>query len=371
MTLRRGGRQAHGIGLAESRRYTVAVPGRLPLRNILFSLVEVPDLQVIPPEHATMTDIWMGAGPVPELLHRILNLLAKVRARLGLPSLAPFSRLFYWVLNRLRFGEHRGGMYVHVRGLAAGRPVERSWHLLAEGDDGPYIPSMAIEAVIRGLLRGVRPMPGARSAVRALELADYDVLFAGRTIFTGFRSEEESGPLYRRILGAAFDKLPSRLQELHGTAIARRWSGRAEVRRGRGILARLIAASFGFPRSTPDTAVTVDFTPEGNAERWTRTFDGRSFSSLQSCGAERDQALLVERFGMVTVALALVVEGDRLRLVPRRWSLGGIAMPRILLPLGSSFETEADGRFRFDVEIAAPLVGLIVAYKGMLGPAGG
>jgi hypothetical protein len=33
---------------------------------------------------------------------------------------------------------------------------------------------------------------------------------------------------------------------------------------------------------------------------------------------------------------------------------------------GTSFESEKDGRFRFDVEIAVPLIGLIVAYRGTL-----
>src|SRR3546814_2934037 len=82
--------------------------------------------------------------------------------RSGLPSLEPFSRLFYAVLNRMRFGEHRGGMFVRARGVADGRTVERSWHLLAEGDDGPYIPSMAIEAILRKLIAGPRPAAGAR-----------------------------------------------------------------------------------------------------------------------------------------------------------------------------------------------------------------
>ena len=178
--LRRGRATFHGVGLGESMRFTIAVPGRLPLRNLRFSLVDVPDLQVLPPEHPTLTDIWMGAGPVPESLHRMLNLLARSRAALTLPSLQPFSRLFYAVLNRMRFGEHRGGMFVRARGLADGRAAERSWHLLAEGDDGPYIPSMAIEAVVRKWLARDRPAAGARSGVRALELADYDALFQGR-----------------------------------------------------------------------------------------------------------------------------------------------------------------------------------------------
>ncbi len=127
----RDGRPAHGVGLAESLRFTVAVPGRLLLRNIRFSLVDVPDLQVIPPEHPAMNDIWMGAGPVPKILHRSLNLLAKARATLHLPSLAPLSRLFYMVLNAMRFGEHRGGMFVSATGIAAGKRREQSWHLLA------------------------------------------------------------------------------------------------------------------------------------------------------------------------------------------------------------------------------------------------
>ena len=273
----RNGRPAQGIGLAESMRFTIAVPGHLPLGNIHFSLVDVPDLQVIPPDHVTMTDIWMGAGPVPEILHRILNLLAKARHRLGLPSLVPFSRLFYLVLNRMRFGEHRGGMFVRARGLAGGEEVQQSWHLLAEGDDGPYIPSMAIEAIIRKLLSGVRPPAGARSGSHALELADYDALFAGRAIFTGFRNEELASPLYRRLLGSAFATLPPRVQELHASSGTRRWNGVAEVRRGRGVMARMVGALFGFPSAAPQVPVAVTFTPEAGARALGARFRGQGF----------------------------------------------------------------------------------------------
>ena len=122
-------------------RYTVAVPGKVPLRNTHFSLVNIPDLLVIPPEYPDLQEIWMGAGPAPEFLHRVLNLLAQTRARFALPSLVPLSRLFYVALNMMKFGEHRGGMFVHARGRQGGKDIERSWHLLAEGDDGPYIPS--------------------------------------------------------------------------------------------------------------------------------------------------------------------------------------------------------------------------------------
>jgi len=366
--LQRGGRPSHGVGLAESLRYTIAVPGRLPLANLHFSLVDVPDLQVLPAEHPSLTDIWMGAGPVPEVLHRVLNLLAKARARLRLPSLAPLSPLFYRVLNLMKFGEHRGGMFIRATGLRDGKPVQQSWHLLAEGDDGPYIPSMAIEALVRKLLAGERPAPGARAAIRALELSDYHALFAGRAIHTGFRCDDAAASLYRQLLGSAFETLPAPVQALHAASAARRWHGVADIRRGRGVLARIVARVFGFPPAGSAVPVSVAFAPEGDGERWTRDFGGRRFSSLQSQGQGRNARLLVERFGLITVALALVVENDRLRLIPRRWSCLGVPLPTALLPAGDTFETARDGRFAFHVEIAAPLVGLIVAYRGTLQP---
>ena len=221
-----------------------------------------------------MTDIWMGAGPVPESLHRVLNLLAKARARLRLPALTPFSGLFYAVLNRLRFGEHRGGMYVSARGRAKNRDVVRSWHLLAEGDDGPMIPSMAIEALIRKMLRGERPATGARSAVRALELDDYEALFAQRTIIFGFRDDNDGDTIYRNVLGSAFDALPIRVRELHEGSGQRRWIGSATVRRGKGLVGRLLCAMIGFPDAAEEVPATVTFAPAGNGEKWTRSGRG-------------------------------------------------------------------------------------------------
>lgn len=364
--LTREGKSATGVGLAESLRYTIAVPGRLPLRNIRFSLVDVPDLQVIPPEHPTMTDIWMGAGPGPEILHRILNLLAKTRHHLRLPSLVCFSRLFYTVLNLMKFGEHRGGMFVHATGTQNGRLVERSWHLLAEADDGPFIPAMAIEGIIRKHIAGHRPAFGARPATHALELADYDLLFADRTIFTGFREDMPGEPLYRRILGPAFDGLPPEIKALHDSLTKRQWSGTAQVKRGRGLLSRAIGAIFGFPKSAASVPVTVIFAPAIDGERWTRKFGEQTFHSYQRCGLRRNKHLLVERFGIIDVALALVMNSDRLEFVPRHWSIFRIPMPQFLLPKGVSFETQSEGYFCFDVDITLPIVGHVVSYRGTL-----
>lgn len=367
--LMRDGKMTQAKGLAESRRFTIAPPGQLPLCNIRFSLVDVPDLQVLPPLHPQMRDIWMGAGPVPESLHRALNLLAKARAALPLPALTPLAGVFYRVLNLMKFGEHRGGMYVQARGQKDGRAVDMTWHLLAEGDDGPLIPSMAVEALVRRCLRDQAPAVGARAATDALELADYDPLFAPREIYTGFRqTPAQKDPLYRAILGTVFDTLPAPIRALHDDDQTRVWSGHAEIRRGSGVFGRLIARFFRFPKAGNRVPVSVTLAPFGDKEVWTRNFGGQEFSSTQSLGTGRNRHLIVERFGPISVALALVVSGERLTLVPRRWSVLGLPMPKFLMPGGESFETLRNGNFAFDVEMSAPIVGLIVAYKGTLDP---
>ncbi|MGX5800933.1 DUF4166 domain-containing protein [Bradyrhizobium sp. Arg314] len=365
----RDGRPAEGYPLTEQMRYTIAPPGRVPVRNTLFSLVDVPDLGALQALWPQASTIWMGAGPVPEVLHRALIGLARL-VRAGLVrSLSPLAPLMHWATNRLSWGEHRGGMFVEVEGAdAAGMPARRSWHLLAEGDDGPLIPSMAVAAIIGKALDGRMPMPGARAAVRDVELGDYETLFAGKTIHTGFRDDtEEAKRLYPELLGEAWKSLPHEIRAMHeGAAMA---EGRAGVERGSGIFSRLAAWLIGFPAAGTDVPVRVRFDIGRDGETWTRTFGTHSFSSRQFAGGGRSQRMLCERFGPLTFAMALVLDDNRLRLVPRRWSFLGLPLPMWLCPRSNAYETVEDGRFRFHVEISHPVVGPIVRYRGWLVPA--
>jgi saccharopine dehydrogenase-like NADP-dependent oxidoreductase len=216
VSLTRDGKTAIGYPFTEQMRFTVAPPGRLPLHNTMFSLVDVPDLRALAELWPGVRSVWMGAGPVPEVLHRALTALSWL-VRLGLiPTLSVLAPLMHFATNHLRWGEHRGGMFVEVEGSdGSGAPLKRSWHLLAEGDDGPLIPSMAVEALVRNALEGRSPPPGARAAVRDLELEDYEKLFAGRTIHTGIRDDvaTDAAPLYARVLGSAWDRLPAEIRE--------------------------------------------------------------------------------------------------------------------------------------------------------------
>ena len=366
--LYRDGELTTAHALTESRRYTIAPPGRLPLNNTRFSLVDVPDLVLIPREIPSIGSMWMGAGPVPEFLHRLLNLLAQL-VRLGLlPTLAPLAPLAFWAINTFRWGEHRGGMFVEISGKGPeGNAVRRSWHLLAEGSDGPLIPSMAIAAIALKMLDGMVPPPGARPATAARELMDYDRVFAGRTISWGWRDDgAPARGLYQELLGRAWEVLPLAVRQLHEFDGELTVHGLAEIENGAGLLARLVRRLVGFPEAGRDVPVSVTFKLRDGIETWTRRFGTESFSSTQQRGRGRSERLLVERFGPLAVSLALIVSGGQLQLVVRRWSCLGIPLPHFLAPRSNSFEFEQDGRFNFHVELHHPLTGPIVSYMGWL-----
>jgi hypothetical protein len=368
----REGVPTQGFGLTETERYTIAPPGRLPLESRIFSLVDVPDLRLLPRLWPSLRRVWMGMGPTPAFLHRIFIGLARlVRLRL-LPGIASFAPLMHRVLDALRFGPHRGGMFVAVEGMGPdGEAVTRSWHMIAEGDDGPFIPSMAAAAIIRRCLDGRRPQPGARDASGALELADYEALFACRAIFTGIREDgasESRKPLYRRLLGSSFAALPEPLRRMHDIGQGLSAEGMASVERGRGLLSWLVGLAFRLPPAGRDVPVWVRFEPKQGNEIWHRNFAGHRFSSFQSAGRGRAHRLLRESFGPFAFDLALVVADERLDLVTRRWSFLGLPLPNALGPRCKAFEFVEDGKFHFHVEIGLPVAGILVRYRGWLVP---
>jgi hypothetical protein len=226
---------------------------------------------------------------------------------------------------------------------------------------------MAIDAIIRRCLAGRPPEPGARHAAGDLTLDDFARGFAMKGIVTGERQDQDrSLPLYRRVLDSAWHRLPDAVRDLHQVETSRRFAGRAVVDRGNGLFARLIGALYRFPRAGSDIPVSVLLERRQDGELWQRSFAGRTFRSFQREGRGRSACLIDERFGPVSVGLALVTAGRRLEYVVCRWSFLGIPMPMFMAPGGRTFEFVEGGRFRFHVEIAHPWFGLIVRYQGWL-----
>ena len=424
----RDGHETSAYALIDARRFTVAPPGALPLHNRWFALVDVPDLTLLPPLWPGLQSIWFGAGLAPGLYHQLLRLAAWPVRLAWLRSLEPLAPLFQRILNTVRWGEHRSGMFVEIDGtLADGQRLTRSWHVIAEGDDGPMIPAIPAAAIIRQRLMGRRPAAGARPAVAELELADYEAFFARLKIVTGVRegstaavptsgeiqsshnpltlslSPEGRGDeraaslffsvpsprwgegqgegfvtggnpsagkviinLYPRSLGSAWGTLPEPIRHMHDFTSERIAEGRASVEGAEGWVARVLARAFGFPVANPDVPVRVHMTLTDGVERWQRKFGNAEFVSWQSEGTGRMDALIAERFGPFVFGLAPVVDNGKLHLICRCWTAFGLPMPLWAAPNGTAFEHAEDGRFHFDVDIRLPLVGRLVHYRGWL-----
>jgi hypothetical protein len=160
-------------------------------------------------------------------------------------------------------------------------------------------------------------------------------------------------------MDGAFAKLPDLVQRAHRGTI--RLSGSAKVERGRG-LGGLIAALMRLPKSNPkaDLVVTAWHFPDQMI--WSRSFDGRVFEST----FKKDDDLLVERMGPLSLFMQPMCEGGRLvyRLIGTQ--IGPITVPRFLAPAMSAWESEKDGKYQFEVSVGLPLFGQVIRYSGVL-----
>ena len=338
-------------GQTRTLRRTVAPPGTLPLRSLLFSNVATPDAVLLDAGATGWT------APQPELLHRGLIAAARLRARRLLPPLLRFLPLIHAAQSVVRLGEARGGLFVEAGA--------RRWDLIGEGDTGPYVPAIPAAALVEAIHAGERFAPGLLRAGPDFGLQRLTPFFDELDIRYGERVE--AGPLYERVLGGGMARLPEPIRDLHRGG---RFRGPASVERGRNPLGRLLATLLRLPPSG-EHEVDVRITEDGGVERWSRTYSGREMLSFQREGEGRAAHTVVERFGPFAVWLALSVEGGgegaRLRYTPRGWTALGLRLPRALMPGGDVYEwVDESGRFNFHVDMRAPGFGRLVRYYGSL-----
>lgn len=355
-----------GIGWQDLHRRTLALADGASLGTRWFSLCDVPDLALLPERYRVRERVAFHAGLELAVMHVGLWLLSwPVRWR-WIGSLVPFKATLQWLADRLRgLGTDRGGMLVDVAGrTAAGRAITRRWRLLAEAGDGPWIPALASVALVRKLARGGVTTHGAMPCIGLLTMDEILAEAEGRAIRW---ESDEAQPLYVRSIGAAYASLPRPVARLHDLTAGAVWRGRANIDGARGMFARFAARVFGFPPANADVPVSVAFTVRDGVETWHRTFGRHAFMSLQY--AAPDSGLIIERFGAVAFAMEAAASAQGIDLHLRRGSVLGVPLPRWLWPrIAANERVDGAGRFCFDVEIAVPVIGRLVHYRGWLEP---
>ncbi|HEV2816194.1 MAG TPA: DUF4166 domain-containing protein [Allosphingosinicella sp.] len=353
-----------GFGWGEMRRERFEAAGGPSLAGRRVALCEVPDLDLLPERLPGRPAVTFRAGT--ELRLHNLGLAAAARlVRSGLirdlarwaPRLERARRL------TARFGSDRSAMIVRLFGTAGGGRVERRWTLIAEQGDGPEIPALAVPILAERLLAGAVP-PGARDAGALLDLDDFAPAFAGLAVRHETREIALPPPLYARAMGRSpFGRLPPAVRALHQVLRDGGAHGAATVTRGRNPIARLIGWIVGFPPAG-EHELHLHFEERDGVETWTRRFSGKGFRSRLALRGP----LLCERFGPLTFGFELPADESGLTMILRRWWIGPIPMPLPLGPRCAAREYEEDGRFRFDVSIGLPLIGLVAHYRGWLAP---
>jgi hypothetical protein len=99
-------------------------------------------------------------------------------------------------------------------------------------------------------------------------------------------------------------------------------------------------------------------------ECWTRFFGDRAMRSVMSAATG---GLIEERFGPFALRMRLVPRPGGLDMERVSGRLWGVPLPGFLLPkIRATERTDEYRRHAFDVEIALPLLGRLVAYTGWL-----
>lgn len=355
----RGKQWIAAFGWQELKRQNFAIDGHIPITRFV-ALADIPDHQIGPASITGAPSVIFRAGP--EFAFQtwslwLLSWLVRWKLLSSVMPLAGWLRHLQGLTAKL--GGNRSAMVVTIKGQSGNAIVERCWTLIAEGGDGPEIPTLAAQLLANAMLAG-QVMPGARTAAGALTLDQFEPLFSHLAI-THRITERQYAPVYKRVMGDAFDAMPAAVRKLHLLGGDGGASGVATVVKGENALARLVASIMRFPEAG-EHRIHVSFTENNGVERWTRDFSGGRFNSYLS---EKD-GKLTESFGPLRFYFDLPSNAEGLEMVMRRWTAFGIKMPLALAPKSQAREWQEGGDFCFDVPIALPLIGLVVHYHGRL-----
>jgi len=362
--IRRYGQKTTVAGWGETVSYDLKVHGKREIKGRLASIVDTPDVSLLPAHFAADT-VVARAGLELKLFHFAL-VIGRVICKSGLlRSLVPATRLLRWLASWTEgLGSDEGGMKVSVLGRRSdGSFVRRDWDLVADGGNGPQVPTVPVSILLDKIAAG-SVATGARSCLAEVTLDEIENELAKFECMTQIH-QMTARTVFQQVLGESFDALPDRVAQLHSGYGRSVYEGRASVKGARGISGWIIAKLFGFPGDLNDIPAKVTITADETTERWVRDFGGREFQSVLSV----DRAgFAQERFGPLVFRLGLQLVDDKLYYpVISGRVFGFIPLPKFLLPKSIAHETTDDqGRFCFDVLLKSPFGARIAHYQGWL-----
>lgn len=170
--------------------------------------------------------------------------------------------------------------------------------------------------------------------------------------------------LYERVLGPKYKELAHVLHQFHGAHSHGHARGKLAIEHGTGKAARLVARLLGMPDESPQTDVTLQVIVDEDCEIWDRTFGDKK---LRTRAWARD-GLLIEAMGPSTLGFKLEVEDGGLRFVHEQTWVFGVPLPKWIAPRADVHVKPAGERWKLDMRLSQPQLGLIVRYHGTMAP---
>ncbi len=148
------------------------IPG---LGSRWFCDCDVPDVLLFPARYPGVRAVRFRAGVEVRVIHFGLWGLAWLRRMRLLPSLGRIVPLACRLAAGSRgLGTNRGGMYVEVSGNSQiGDRITKAWTLVAEGDHGPFVPTLPATILVRKLAAGTLDVIGAMPCLGLFTLRDF------------------------------------------------------------------------------------------------------------------------------------------------------------------------------------------------------
>ena len=221
------------------------------------SLCETPDLDIVPGRFAVRRGMVFLAGLELPALHLGLG-AAGMLVRLGvMRSLVPFAGVARGLAGLLQpFGTDRGGMLVEAEGRdARGQRVRAGWSLVAEGGDGPAIPTLAGVGAVAPARRGAGAGTG-RAGLRggACAFGDRGGDAAVLHRYAAHGGGAGPGAVRAGIGGRDGGAAGGRAGVARGYEVWAAYAGTASVEAPVGWVARLVAGAVGFSAAQWDGA---------------------------------------------------------------------------------------------------------------------
>ena len=251
-----------------------------------------------------------------------------------------------------------------------GELVCRSWTLTAGAGEGLYVPTLPALAALKMLAAGTLTWRGAAPCAGYIP---YDAI-AAEFSHHGFETRTHEitpvTPLFRRLLGDAYDVLPDAIRKAHHIQGVLVLEGKAHADGPDRVLGKVVAWLFRLPPPGLDMPVRVEMRSEDDGtETWTRIYPKVTMRSRLG-NLDPATCQIDERFGPVAIRLEWRPADGGLSLRTISARIFGIPLPGFLRPRTNATESaDGNGVFRFDVRIALPLIGALAHYRGWLQPA--